>query len=79
MGGRPNRSPGTVPYGIPRARTDAGELDDHFYSFSGTAFTTPPDYSLGVVAGNYHSSPQHDLVVSLGLAVTPLGRGKSAP
>ena len=52
------------------------ELDDHFYSFSGT---TPPDYSLGVVAGNYHSSPQHDLVVSLGLAVTPLGRGKSAP
>jgi len=54
------------------------ELDDHFYSFSGTAFTTPPDYSLGVFAGDYHSS-QHDLVVSLGLAVTPLGRGKSAP
>ncbi len=55
------------------------EVDDHVYSFSGTAFTTPPDYSLGVVAGNYHSSIQHDLVVSLGLAVTPLGRRKSAP
>ena len=45
------------------------ELDEHVYSFSGTAFTTPPDYSLGVVAGNYHSRLQHDLVLSLGLSV----------
>ncbi len=47
------------------------EVDDHVYTFSGTAVTSPPTYSLGVVAGNYTSRLQHDLVLSLGLSVAP--------
>ena len=47
------------------------ELDDYVYSLSGTAATRPPAYSLGVVAGNYRSPLQHDLVLSLGLSVAP--------
>jgi len=47
------------------------EADDYVYKFSGTAVTSPPVYSLGVVAGNYSSGLQHDLVLSLGLSVAP--------
>src|SRR5437879_5040268 len=47
------------------------EVADYVYKFSGTAVTSPPAYSLGVVAGNYSSSLQHDLVLSLGLSVAP--------
>jgi hypothetical protein len=47
------------------------QVDDYVYSFSGTAVTSPPTYSLGVVAGNYRSRLQHDLVLSLGLSVAP--------
>src|SRR5439155_1503499 len=47
------------------------EADDYVYKFSGTAVTSPPAYSLGVVAGNYSSGLQHDLVLSLGLSVAP--------
>src|SRR3989475_16039 len=44
---------------------------DYVHQFSGTAVTSPPAYSLGVVAGNYSSGLQHDLVLSLGLSVAP--------
>jgi len=47
------------------------EVADYVYKFSGTAVTSPPAYSLGVVAGNYSSGLQHDLVLSLGLSVAP--------
>jgi len=47
------------------------EVADYLYKFSGTAVTSPPAYSLGVVAGNYSSGLQHDLVLSLGLSVAP--------
>jgi len=47
------------------------EVDDYVYTFSGTAVTSPPTYSLGVVAGNYSSRLQHDFVLSLGLSVAP--------
>ena len=47
------------------------EVADYVYKFSGTAVTSPPAYSLGVVAGDYSSSLQHDLVLSLGLSVAP--------
>ena len=35
----------------------------------GYPVTSPPAYSLGVVAGNYSTGLQHDLVLSLGLSV----------
>jgi hypothetical protein len=47
------------------------EVADYVYKFSGIAVTSPPAYSLGVVAGNYSSGLQHDLVLSLGLSVAP--------
>jgi hypothetical protein len=56
---------------LARAVTLRAQLDDYVYSFSGTAVTGPPAYSLGVVAGNYKSRLQHDLVLSLGLSVAP--------
>jgi len=49
----------------------ASDVADYVYKFSGTAVTSPPAYALGVVAGRYSSGLQHDLVLSLGLSITP--------
>jgi hypothetical protein len=57
--------------------TVRAEVTDYIYSFSGIAVTSPPDYSLGVVAGNYRSQMQHDLLLSFGVALTPFGREKA--
>jgi len=51
------------------------ELDDYVYSFSGTE-KVPWVYPLGVVFGTYSSALQNDLVFSMGLSVTALGRGR---
>ena len=56
---------------VTRAVAVSAELNDYIYSFSGTATTGPPTYSLGVVAGNYQSQLQHDLFLSLGVSAAP--------
>jgi len=53
------------------------ELDDYVYQFSGTEATAP--YYLGAVPGSYSSPLQNDLILSLGLSVTPSPGSRVAP